>query len=33
VLMRERRVETLDERMVLRDAAAWAAKVKDAVKP
>ena len=33
VLMRDRRVETMDERTVLREAAAWAAKVKDAVKP
>ena len=33
VLMRDRRVLTVDEPRVLRDAAAWAAKVKDAVKP
>ena len=33
VLMRERRVETMDEQAVLREAALWAAKVREAVKP
>jgi 5-methylthioadenosine/S-adenosylhomocysteine deaminase len=33
VLMRDRRVDTLDERAVLREAAEWAVKVRDAVKP
>jgi 5-methylthioadenosine/S-adenosylhomocysteine deaminase len=33
VLMRDRRVDTLEERAVLREAAEWAVKVRDAVKP
>jgi 5-methylthioadenosine/S-adenosylhomocysteine deaminase len=33
VLMRDRRVDTMDERRVLREAREWAVKVKDAVKP
>jgi 5-methylthioadenosine/S-adenosylhomocysteine deaminase len=33
VLMRDRRVETIDEQAVLREAAVWAAKVRAAVKP
>jgi 5-methylthioadenosine/S-adenosylhomocysteine deaminase len=32
VLMQDRRVVTLDERRVMREAAAWAGKVKEAVK-
>jgi 5-methylthioadenosine/S-adenosylhomocysteine deaminase len=33
VLMRDRRVATMDEQAVLRDAAIWATKVREAVKP
>jgi 5-methylthioadenosine/S-adenosylhomocysteine deaminase len=33
ILMRDRQVLTMDERVVMHDASAWAAKVRDAVKP